>query len=76
MNTNLKPQDKDLESCRLKASDKSDLIRKVYFLLKSGLHVTAFFILLEAGYLATTIVVNFIYKLSTTIIFGTLKNNV
>ena len=53
--------DRDLKSCQEIASDISNLLKKVHFLLKSGFQVTAFFILLEVGYLAT-IVVNFVYK--------------
>ena len=43
------------------ASDKSNLLRKVHFLLKSGFPVTVFLILLEVGYFAT-IGVNFAYN--------------
>ena len=50
----------DLKSCQLTASDKSNLLRKVQFLLKSGFQVIAFFILLEVGYLVA-IIVNFVY---------------
>ena len=51
----------DLKSCQVVASDKSNLLRKVDFLLKNGFQVIAFFIHLEVGYLAI-IVVNFVYK--------------
>ena len=50
----------DLKSCQLTASDKSNLLRKVQFLLKRGFQVIAFFILLEVGYLVA-IIVNFVY---------------
>ena len=61
--------DRDLKSCQLIASDKSNLLRKVHFLLNTGFQVIVFFILLEVGHLATIVV-----KMSTTIIFGTLQN--
>ena len=65
----------DLKSCQLIASHKSNLLRKVHFLLKSVFKVIAFFIIFEVGYLVI-IVVNFVYKMNMTIIFGTLQNNV
>ena len=52
---------KDLKSCQVIASDKSNLMRKVDFLLKSSFQVIAFFMSLEVGCLVI-IVVNFIYK--------------
>ena len=54
-------RDKDLKSCQLIASDKSNLLRKVCFLLKSGSPVIGFSILLEVGYL-DAIVLNLVYK--------------
>ena len=53
--------DRDLKSCQVVASDKSNLLRKVDFLLKSGFQVIEFFILLGVGYLVI-IDVNFVYK--------------
>ena len=47
----LKSQTRDLKSCQLIASDKSNLLRKVDFLLESRFQVIAFFISLEVGYL-------------------------
>ena len=49
------------KSCQVIASDKSNLLRKVDFLLKSCFQVIAFLIPLEIGYLVI-IVVNFVYK--------------
>ena len=46
---------------KLIASDKSNLLRKFDFLLKSGFQVIAFYVSLEVGYLAV-IVLNFVYK--------------
>ena len=43
------------------ASNKSDLLSKLDFFLKSGFQVIMFFIVLEVGY-HVTIVVSFIYK--------------
>ena len=43
------------------ASEKSNLLRKVDFLLKSGFQDIVFFIRLEVGYLVI-IFVNFVYK--------------
>ena len=43
------------------ASDKSNSLRKVHFLLKSDFQVIAFFINLAVGHLVI-IVVNFVYK--------------
>ena len=43
------------------ASDKSNLLRKVSFFLKSGFQVRAFLILFQVGYLVT-IVVNVVDK--------------
>ena len=43
------------------ASDKSKLLRKVDFFLKSGFQIIAFFILLEIRYLVI-IAINFVYK--------------
>ena len=57
----LKPQRQGFEKFlvwKVIASDNSNLLRKVVFLLKSNFQVTAIFIFLEVGYL----VVNFIYK--------------
>ena len=59
--TIFKSQDADLKSCQVIASDKSNLLEKIDFLLKSGFQVIAFFILLEVGCLAI-IVINFTYK--------------
>ena len=50
-----------MKSCQVIASDKSNLLRKVDFLLKIGFQVIAFFLSLEVQYLAI-IVVNFVYK--------------
>ena len=50
-----------MKSCQVIASDKSNLLRKVDFLLKIGFQVIAFFLSLEVKYLAI-IVVNFVYK--------------
>ena len=47
--------------CQVIASNKSNLLRKIDFPLKSGFQVLAFFIPLEIGYLVI-IVVNFVYK--------------
>ena len=44
--------DRDLKSCQLIASDKSEILRKVHFLLKSGFQVITFFSLLEVGYMS------------------------
>ena len=63
-----------MKSCQVTDSDKSNSLTKVEFLLKSGFQVIAFFIPLEVGYLVI-IVVKFVYKLDTTIIFGTSQNN-
>ena len=57
----LKLQRQGLESCQVIASDKSNLLRKVEFLLKSGFQTIVFFIPLEVGFLVI-IVVNFVYK--------------
>ena len=57
----LKSQRQGFESCQVIASDKSNLLRKVDFPLKSGFLVIAFFILLKVGYLVI-IVLNFVYK--------------
>ena len=43
------------------ASEKSNLLRKVDFLLKSGFQDIVFFVRLEVGYLVI-IFVNFVYK--------------
>ena len=53
--------DKDLKSCQVIGSNKSNLLRKVDFLLKSSFQVIAFFISLEVGYLVK-IVLNFVCK--------------
>ena len=53
----------DLKSYQLIASDKSSLLRKNLFLLKSGFQVMVFFILLEAGYLVKIAVTLYIRKL-------------
>ena len=62
-------------SCALIASDKSNLLKKVHFFLKSGFQVIVFSILLEKRYLCYNC-----RKLSlqmiTTFIFGKLQNNV
>ena len=50
-----------MKNCRVIASDKSNLLRKVDYLLKSCFPVKAFFIPLEVGYLVR-IVVNSVYK--------------
>ena len=50
-----------MESCPVIASDKSNLLRKADFLLKSAFQVTEFLILLKVRYLAI-IVVNFVHK--------------
>ena len=72
----LSRSDRDLKSRQVIAPDKSNLLRKVAFLLKSGFQVIAFFIplevpclehgtimvpCLEVGYLLI-IVENFVYK--------------
>ena len=55
-------RDRDLKSCQHIASNKSNLLKKVLFLLKSGFQVISqIFILLEVGH-RVTIVVNFSYK--------------
>ena len=54
----LKPERQGFEKLLI-ASDRTNLIRKVYFLLKSGFQVIAFSIIIEAGYLVT-IAVNFV----------------
>ena len=46
----------DLKSCQVIATDKSNLLRKVDFLLKSGFEVVACFILLKVGSLVTIVV--------------------
>ena len=51
---------KHLKSCQSIASDKSNLLGRVYFLLKSGFPVKGFFILLKVEYLVA--IVNFVYK--------------
>ena len=53
-------------------SDKSNLLRKAYFLLKNGFQVIAFFILLELGYLVTTNV-KFVYKWARQLFSGHYK---
>ena len=50
-----------LKSCQVIASDKSNLLWRVDFLLKSGFQVIAVFLHLEVRYLVI-IVVNFVYK--------------
>ena len=57
----LQPQGQVFEKLLALAFDKSNFLRKVDFLLKSGFQVKASFILLEIGYFVI-IVVNFIYK--------------
>ena len=52
---NVKPLGQEFESCQLIASDKSNLLRKVLFLLKSGFQVMAFFFLSEVGYIVTIV---------------------
>ena len=54
-------RDRDSKSWQLIASGKSNLLRKVYFLLESDFQATTFFIHLEVGYLVT-IVANFVHK--------------
>ena len=51
--------ERDLKSYQIIASDKSNLLRKVHFLLKSVFQVTVYFILWEVGYFITT-VINFV----------------
>ena len=50
-----------LKRCQVIASDKSNLLWRVDFLLKSGFQVIAVFLHLEVRYLVI-IVVNFVYK--------------
>ena len=50
-----------LKSCEVIASNKSNLLRNVDFLLRSGFQVIAFFIPVEVEYLVI-ILVNFVYK--------------
>ena len=50
-----------LKVLQLIASDKSNLPRKVHFLLKSVFQVIGFFVILKVGYLVK-IVVRFVYK--------------
>ena len=50
----------DLKSYQLITSDKSSLLRKNLFPLKSSFQVMAFFILLEAGYLVKIVVTLYI----------------
>ena len=57
---NKKKTTKHLKSCQSIASDKSNLLGRVYFLLKSGFPVKGFFILLKVEYLVA--IVNFVYK--------------
>ena len=64
-----------MKSCKVIASDESNLLRKVDFLLKSSFHVIAFLILLEVGYLVI-IVAKLCLQMSTTVIFGASQNNV
>ena len=52
------PSDRDLKSSQVIVSDKSNLARKVDFLLKSGFQIMTIFIPLKVGYLVI-IVVNF-----------------
>ena len=64
--------DRDLKSCQLIASDKTNFMRKVHFPLKSGFRVLTFFILLEVGYFDTIAV--FCLRMNEVIIFGILQN--
>ena len=50
-----------MKSCQVIASDESNLLRKVDFLLESSFQVIAFYIPLEEGYVVI-IVANFDYK--------------
>ena len=50
-----------LKVLQLIASDKSNLLRKVHFLLKSVFQVIGFFVILKVGYLVK-IVIRFVYK--------------
>ena len=59
----------DLKSCQVIASDKSNLLRKVDFLLKSGFQVIEFFTPLEVGSLLF-IVVNSVYKWAQQLFLG------
>ena len=47
----LKLQQQDLKICQVITSDKSNLLRKVDFFLKSGFQAIALFIPLKLGYL-------------------------
>ena len=58
-----------MKSCQVIASDKSTLLRKVDFLLKSGFQVIAFLIPWVVGYLVIT-VVNFVYKWARQLFLG------
>ena len=55
----LKPRRQGFENCQVITSDKSNLLRKVEFLLESDFQILAFF-LLEVGYFI--IVINLVYK--------------
>ena len=74
-NTHESRRDIDLKSCQLTASEKSNILRKVHFLLKSSFQVIAFFTLVE-GRIPCYNYRKACLQISTTIIFGTLKNNV
>ena len=65
----LQSQGQGFEKLLAVASDKSNFLRRVEFLLKSGFQVKASSILLEVGYFVIIVV-------STAIIFGTSQNNV
>ena len=65
----LKSSDRDLKSCQVMASDKSNLLRKVDFLLKNGLQVINFLFLWRYSF-------ELCLQIRTTNIFGTSKNNV
>ena len=55
------PSNRDLKSSQVIVSDKSNLARKVDFLLKSSFQIMTIFIPLKVGYLVI-IVVNFSCK--------------
>ena len=62
--------DRDLKSCQWIASDKSNLLRKVYFLLKHCFQVTAFLEFFgRVGYLITIAVI-FVYKWAQQLFLG------
>ena len=55
-NITLSRRDMDLKSSFLVPFDKSNLLRKIHFLLESNFQVIASFVLLEIGYLVTIVV--------------------